>query len=265
MNVFLRELKANRKSLIVWCLMIFLLVVMSIAKFEGIKTGGQDVSKLLDSMPKVVKAIFAMGSHDITKIDGYFSVVYSLTVIAVACHSAMLGSGIISKEEADKTTEFLFVKPKSRNKIVTSKIFAVVFNIIVLNLITLISSVVFVKKYGDGVNITNEILVLMFGMFLIQLLFASIGILISVISKKSKTAPSRTTSIILIAYIISIFVNMSDKLTYLEVFSPFKYFDPEKILFGASISYEYVVLSLAITCICVTMSYVLFKKKDLNI
>ena len=37
-------------------------------------------------------------------------------------HAAMLGADIISKEERDKTAEFLFVKPISRNKIIISKL-----------------------------------------------------------------------------------------------------------------------------------------------
>jgi len=59
-------------------------------------------------------------------------------------HASMIGAAIISKEERDKTTEFLFAKPVSRNEIITAKLFSGFANILIFNLITTTSSIIMV-------------------------------------------------------------------------------------------------------------------------
>lgn len=52
----------------------------------------------------------------------------------------MLGSGIISKEERDKTAEFLLVKPVSRAHIMTAKLLAALTLLAVFFLVTYASA-----------------------------------------------------------------------------------------------------------------------------
>ena len=50
MNIFLRELKANLKSLLIWSGIIVLLIIMAVAKFTAF-AGDPKMLAMLDSMP----------------------------------------------------------------------------------------------------------------------------------------------------------------------------------------------------------------------
>lgn len=101
----------------------------------------------------------------------------------VTIHASMLGANIISKEERDKTTEFLMVKPISRTKILTSKLLAALANVLILNLVTLVLSIAIVGKYSHGEAVTSEIQMLTVGMLILQAIFLFIGSGIAAISK----------------------------------------------------------------------------------
>lgn len=122
-------------------------------------------------MPASLRAIFGIGSLDVSTVVGYYGLLYLYLLIMAGIHAAMLGSTIISKEERDKTAEFLFVKPISRTTVISAKLAAAVAIVIIFNGITLISSIIFVDGVNEGAPITSEIMWLMGGMFMLQLLF----------------------------------------------------------------------------------------------
>jgi ABC-2 type transport system permease protein len=58
---------------------------------------------------------------------------------------------------------------------------------------------------------------------------------------------------------------MSDKLRFLNVVSPFKYFDLPRIVAGGGLNPGIVVLSLALVVAFGVLTYVFYQKRDLNI
>jgi len=124
MNLYFKELKTYRKSLFIWSFFIFLLILMGMQDYAVINSsGGSEYMKIMESLPQGLQAIFGMTKLDLTKVVDYFAIVYLYLVLMVSIHGAMLGNNIISKEEKDKTAEFLMVKPISRYAILTSKLF----------------------------------------------------------------------------------------------------------------------------------------------
>src|SRR5664279_3975617 len=106
---------------------------------------------------------------------GYFAMLFIYVELAVAIHAALLGAGIIAKEEDDKTTEYLMTKPVSRAAIITSKLLAALFNVVTINIVTLVSFLVVIPLYNKGNDISGEILVMSLSMFIVQLIFLSLG------------------------------------------------------------------------------------------
>ena len=53
MNIFIRELKANLKSLLIWSFIITLLIMIAVTKFS-VFAGDPEMLKVLDTMPAAV-------------------------------------------------------------------------------------------------------------------------------------------------------------------------------------------------------------------
>jgi ABC-2 type transport system permease protein len=264
-NLFKREMKANRKSLIIWCIGVVFMVASGMAKYSSLEGTGQSMNALMADMPKSLQAIMGTGSLDLSSPIGYFGVLFLYLAVMAAIHAAMLGSNIIAKEERDKTVEFLLVKPLSRTRMITAKLLAALLNILIFNLVTLASSVGMVQKYAEGENIMGDIILLMVGMFILQLIFLVIGTAIAAVLKNAKKATSLATGILLILFILSVAVDLSEKLENLKFLTPFKYYDAKLVLEEGGLDPLYLALSFLLLAVLTIVTYVFYRKRDMNI
>lgn len=265
MNIFLREMKANAKSLIIWCICMFAFVAASMVKYAGISGSEQSMNEILAQMPKSVQSIIGTGTFDLSKASGYYGMLYLYLALMAGIQAVMIGASIISKEERDKTSEFIFVKPVSREKIITSKLSAALVNIMIFNAVTLISSITMVGYYGKGEDVNNYIFKLMVGMFILQIMFILIGTAISALIKKPKVSISISTGILLVMFIVSIAIDINDSLEPLKYLTLFKYFEAKSIMFGEGFQLVFVILSILIIGVCGVVTYTFYRKRDLNI
>lgn len=265
MNLFKREIKANRKSLIIWCIGVVFMVASGMAKFSSLEGTGQSMNALMADMPKSLQAIMGTGSLDLSTPIGYFGVLFLYLAVMAAIHAAMLGSNILAKEERDKTVEFLVVKPLSRTKMITSKLMAALVNILIFNLVTFASSVGMVQKYAEGEDVMGDIMLLMVGMFIIQLIFLVIGTAIAAVLTNAKKATSLATGILLLLFILSVAVDLNDKLEGLKFLTPFKYYDAKLILEEGGFDPLYLVLSFLLLAGLTIVTYVFYRKRDMNL
>lgn len=263
MNIFFREMKANRKGLICWIVGMAFTILASMGKYVATSETGS-LNEIMSKMPKSMQAIMGTNDFDLTTIGGYYGILFLYILLIATVHSAMLGSSIILKEERDKTTEFLLVKPVSRNRIITSKLLAALANILLLNIITLIISIVSVNKYGKGEDITSDIIILMGGMFILQIIFMSIGSAIAAAIKKNKIATSLSTAVLLIMFIISIAIDINTKIDWLRYITPFKYFEAKNLMNGGGFDIVYLLLSFGIVTILIAITYVFYNRRDIS-
>jgi ABC-2 type transport system permease protein len=265
MNIFFKEMKSYRKSLIFWSIGIIFLVASSMGKYAGLSASGQSMNDLMAGMPKSLQAIMGTGTLDISTASGYYGVIFFYLLLMATIHAAMLGANIISKEERDKTVEFLFVKPVSRHKIIASKLSVALANIVVFNIISWITSILLVGKYSKGETIGDDIAITMLGMFILQVMFLAIGSAIAAVSKKPKKAVSLSTGILLITYILSIAIDLNEKIENLKYLTPFKYFEAKNVMYGGGFEVVFVILSVILIGVLTTLTFVYYNKRDLNV
>lgn len=265
MNIFLREMKAHRWGLLFWCLGMVALVASGMAKYAGYKSAGQSVQAIFAAIPKTVQVVFGFSGFDLTKASGFYGVLFLYIAVMAAVHASLLGSNLISKEERDRTSEFLYSKPILRGRALTAKLLAGLTNIVVLNVVTLLSSFYFVDYFGKGESVGDEILILMAGLFLLQLIFFAIGALVAGIVRKPKSAPSIATSIMFLTFLLYYLVNLKDNLSVLKYLSPFKYFDAAVLLKDGRLDPIFVALSVVIVAVAVFGTYYFYSERDLSV
>lgn len=264
MNIFRREMKTHRKGLFFWSLGMVFMVMSGMAKFAAYEQAGQSVEEIMGALPRAVRIIFGLSSFDLTKASGFYGVLFLYLAVMGAIHAVLLGSGVIAEEERDRTSEFLFAKPISRSHALTSKLAAGLTNIVLLNLVTLVSSFVFVDYYGKGENVTSEVLLLMAGLLFLQLIFFALGALIAGTARKPRSASGRATTVMLLSFVLFYMVNFNEKLSALRFFTPFKYFDAADLLEDMALDPVSVVVSVAIIVLALAGTYRFFGSRDLR-
>jgi ABC-2 type transport system permease protein len=265
MNLFMREMKASRKSLIIWCVCMILMVASGMSKYGALSTSAKSMTDVIAQMPKSLKTILGIGDFDITKAIDYYGILFMYLVLMATIHALILGANIIAKEERDKTSEFLIVKPISRNQIITSKLLAAFVNILIMNLITLVTSIKMVAQYNKGVDGTGKIIILLAGLLFLQLLFMFLGSGIAATMKKPKAAVSLGTGMLLVTFMLSMIIDISGRMDSLKYFTPFKYYETKNILMDGSLDPIFVTLSVVIIGILLSITYIFYNKRDMNV
>jgi ABC-2 type transport system permease protein len=102
-------------------------------------------------------------------------------------------------------------------------------------------------------------------MFMIELIFLAIGLLLGCAMKQYKRSGSTAVAIILVTYFLSVMAGMEPKLDFLKYFTPFKYFDAGALFRSSRLDGTYLLISAAIIVVCVAAAYWIYNKRDLYI
>ena len=264
MNILIRELKANFKSLVIWSVIISLLIMIAVAKFSAF-AGDPQMLAMLDSMPPAVLDALNMRAFNLTTLSGFYGIMFIYFGLLGAIAAAMWGSDMISKEERDKTVEFSLVLPVSRNRVVTAKSLAALLNCIAFVLITWGVSLVAVRSYNPDQAFYNLLALEMQAMFVIELIFLGFGLLLGCAMKQYKRSGSTAVAIILATYLMSIISGMQENLDFLKYLTPFRYFDAGELFRNGRMDGMYLLLSAAIIVVCVVGAYWTYGRRDLYI
>jgi ABC-2 type transport system permease protein len=264
MNIFLRELKANLKSLLIWSAIVALLIVIATAKFSAF-AGDPDMLAILDAVPAVMLEALNMRAFNLTTLSGFFGLMFIYFGLMGAMAAAMWGSDIISKEERDKTVEFSLVLPVSRSRVITAKALAALVNCIAFVLITWAISLVAVQSYSPDQAFYDFLALEMQAMLAIELVFLAIGLLLGCAMKQYKLSSSTAVAIILVTYFMSVISGMHENLEFLKYFTPFKYFDAGDLFRSGALDGGYLLLSSGIILVSLAAAYSLYNRRDLYI
>lgn len=251
LNIFKQEIVSHKKHLLLWSVGIIFLIVMGMAKMSAYHASGESINKLFAELPKVFKAITGATGFDLSSAKGFFALLFLYIAVMVAIEAVLVGTEIVSKEERDKTTEFLLTKPLTRTNILVSKILAGLVIVLVLSLVTTASSLLIVGAYNQGVSINYEILKLMGGMVFMQLVFYSVGLAIAASSKKARSTTQIGSMIVLGAYLAFVLVGLFDSLNWLKYLTPFQYFEANTVLISG-----YSILSIGLSLLIIFVSLI---------
>jgi ABC-2 type transport system permease protein len=263
-NIFVRELRANLKSLVIWSVIISLLIMIAVAKFSAF-AGDPQMLAMLDSIPPAMLDALNMRAFNLTTLEGFYGVMFLYFGLLGAIAAAMWGSDIISKEERDKTVEFSLVLPVSRSRVVTAKSLAALVNCGVFVLLTWGVSLAAVRSYDPGPAFYDLLRLEMLAMFFIELIFLASGLLLGCAMKQYKRSASTAVGIILVTYILSVLSVMQEDLDFLKYFTPFRYFDAGELFRTGAFDGGYLALSAAIVVVCVAGAYLAYRRRDLYI
>ena len=264
MNIFFRELKANLKSLIIWCVVLVLLILVGAAKFSAYYNDPSMLA-ILDSFPKAMMNAMELNSFNLTTVVGFYGLMMIYYALMGAIAAAMWASDSISKEERDKTVEFSLVLPVSRNRVITGKLLAALVNCIVFVLVTWGVSLLVAQQFHPDQSFNKFLALEMAGLFIIELIFLAIGLLLGCAMKQYKISGSVAIGIILVTYFLAVMSGMQSNLDFLKYFSPLKYFDAAVIQNSLNLDPMYIALSVAIILVSVVAAYWFYNKRDLYI
>ena len=262
--MFVREIKVNFKSFLIWTLILISLFFIVFLMYPSIMSSEnvQMMNDMLKIFPEEMLKAFNM---DISNIDTAFGWLktegFVFVLLITGIYSGILGSNILLKEENDKTIEYLNSLPVTRKKIVFNKIFSAM--IYILLMILILGTFNFI-----GLSIIEEFDKNLFILLSITPIFSSIVIFavclfISTFTHKTKKTLGISLGIVFISYFLQIISEMSETTEFLKYISIFTLADIRNVIVNISINPIMVLLSIMFFIVFIVLTLIHYNQKEL--
>ena len=263
MNVFLRELQAYRKSTIIWAVSLCVIVAIFMGIYPAFSADVEGLYKVLENFPAAIRALVNITPQTFFSVLGFYGYLLGFAILAASIQAMNLGVGVISKEGAGKTADFLLSKPIRRSRVVSAKLAAVLVAILFTNAAFIAASYLAVIAVTSESFSTETLLLMSSTMLLVQLIFVALGALFSVTIPKIKSVVAVSLPTVFAFYIIGAIGDVLENVDVRWV-TPFRYYDPAYIITKGSLETKYLVVEAVFIVVALIATYVIFIKKDIR-
>ncbi len=262
MNILIQELRMGRKTLIIWCISLIGVLSLFMLLYPSIASQLEDFQRVFESFPIEFQQAFGVADLELASILSFYQFALMYVLLAGAIQAMNMGVSILSAEVREKTGDFLFVKPVSRNRVVAMKILAVLVQILITNAVVFTASLLMVTLLSDAAYNLKLFTLFTLSLLFIQIFFASLGLFVSVFLRRIRTVLPISMGVVFIFYIIHL-LNETLKDDKLGLVSPFDYFNLTEISMNMNYDSLYLLLWFALVGLFTFLTFKLFARKDL--
>lgn len=261
MTLVKHELRQGKTPFLIWTASIGFLLMVCIFLFPEMKGQMEGVSDIFASMGSFTQA-FGMDRLNFGTLIGFYAVECGNVLgLGGAFFASLCAVGILSKEEKDKTAEFLLTHPVSRVRIVTEKLAAVLIQITAMNLIIYALSVASIAAVGEEIP-WKEICLMHLGYYLLQLELAGICFGISAFLRKSSAGVGLGIAVMM--YFLNLIANIAESAEFLKYITPFGYCEGADIVANGRLDGTMVAIGAAIGICGIATAYLKYTGKDIH-
>jgi len=263
-NLLIKELRYNLKGTVITSLVVVLYTAFTFLIYASMKVNISKVTDFYYIMPESFQVAFNFHLNQWDNVLGFYVTyfVYFIPIIT-GCYSIILGTKLLSKEEQNKTAEFLLSRPLSRKQIISGKLFTFFIYILGINLLAFITGL-----FGCGLisdwefNLKSLIILHTYGC-LICLFWGILGFFITVLMKRAKAISGIGIGIILGTYFFDVMIRVLGKVQFLLYLTPFKYINLEAHSPDYGFDAWRLIYFIGISGLLILLSYVFYCKKDI--
>ena len=261
MTLLKHELKQGARTVAIWTASIGFLVAICLFLFPEMKGEMDNVSDMFASMGSFTAA-FGMDRLNFGTLMGFYAVECgNILGLGGAFFASLIAVSALAKEEKERTAEFLLSHPVSRVSVISSKLAALVLQIVIMNALVFALSaacIVIIDEEPDW----KEICLLHLAYFLLQLELAGICFGISAFLRRGSLGIG--LGIAAIMYFLNIIANISEKAEFLKYITPFGYAEGADIVSNASLDGKLLLVGMAFAFFGVAAAYFWYSRKDIH-
>lgn len=261
MTLIKHELKQGKMSFLIWTASIGFLLAICVFLFPEMKGQMEGINDMFASMGSFTAA-FGMDRLNFGTLTGFYAIECGNVLgLGGAFYGALCAVGILSKEEKDKTAEFLLTHPVSRKRVVTEKLIAALIQITVMNIIIYAIAIGSIAAVGEAIPL-KEISLLHLAYYLLQLELMGICFGISAFLRKGSIGVGLGIAVMM--YFLNLIANIADVAEFLKYITPFGYCEGADIIANGSIDISLVAIGAVIGISGIIVAYMKYTKKDIH-
>lgn len=259
MILYKHEMKMNRNALLIWTLSVGLICFGCILLYTSLEESVQGIAESFSDMG-AMSAALGMDKMSLATLQGYYATEIALMHgLGGAMFAAILGMGLLSKEESGHTTEFLCVLPVGRGYIVLWKYLVLISNIVLLNLVCAGLYVLGFIMMGEDID-GREMALYHLAAVLMQLEIGSICFFLSACMKKNKFGAGLGLTLLLFA--ADMMCRIVPAIEDMKYLTPFYYSNAADIFAEGKINGVMAAIGVCVTVVCYAAAHWVYCKKD---
>lgn len=255
-----KELRLSRTLLLIWMGVVLLLCGFAWFEYLSLRESLGELAELIDTFPKILTIMFGVG-EELTSALGWYGCIYFWVALLNDCYAVYLGVSCVAKETARGTAEYLFTKPIRRSRIVAAKTLAGMCNLLILTAFSGLCNYVTAILPLGGLEPPGAAVTTTVGMFLMEVVLFSLGLLISSLARTYKNAARLAAGVLLGFYGLAIIADYLE-MPALRYLTPLKYFDVYAVA-GDGFSAPFLLVSLVIVLCSVAAAQKYWTNREL--
>ncbi|ACM23713.1 MULTISPECIES: ABC transporter permease subunit [Thermotoga] len=261
MNVLRWDLKRYIKSTLAWTIVLILLQFMYAAFYPSMAKETELITRWIRVMPKAFVKLFGLEDMDFSNIMNYLAMVSSIYVTLVGgVFASLTGVRSISREENEKTMEFLLSKPITRYEVVLSKFASSLIHILIFDVLLFTSLFFFANAYSSSPVEIGRFTVFALSQTILHITLMNISFLVGALRSDNALSLGLGTTFVL--YVLNMISKLTDSAEFLKYFTPFSYADPSKIIRYGFPEYSGLFFALVnVSLLIITVAF--FSRKDI--
>lgn len=261
MTVIRHELKQSRISLIIWTAAIGFLLAVCIFMFPEMKGEMNEVNEVFLSMGSFTQA-FGMDKVNFGTLLGFYAVECgNILGLGGAFFASLCAISVLSKEEKERTAEFLLTHPVSRVSVVAEKLISVILQIVTLNVVVYVITASSIALIGEEVP-WQEITLMHTAYLILQLELAGICFGVSAFLRRGSIGTGLGIAVIM--YFLNIIANLTESAEFLKYITPFGYADGAEIVRNVSLDMNMIAIGLAFAVVGILAGFIKYCRKDIS-
>jgi len=264
-NLLKKEIARNSLSLIMWMIIVTLLISVTMSFYTIFMENQSRVFGMLNIIPSGVLQFKGISNlNDLLSPMGFYAVnniIYMMVLGSI--YSISLSSNIFLKEEYNKTAEYLLTRPVTRNEVFLTKTAVVFINILLLNLVTSAAGFILIEIVKNGSFSISAFLILSLYTFLLNLLFGSLGLILSTAIKRPRPITAFCIGLVLILYFIFTISKIPGSISNLGYISPFRFVNTEVVSPGYKLEFLNLMYFIGFSSLLFILSFRRFLTRDI--
>jgi len=219
------------------------------------------VNEMFSSMGAFTSA-FGMDRLNFGTLIGFYAVECgNILGIGGAFFAALIAVNSLAKEEKERTAEFLLSHPINRTLIISQKLLAVIFQIVIMNAAVFALSAASIAAIGEAIP-WKELCLLHLAYFLVQLELAGICFGVSAFLRRSGLGIG--LGIAAVMYFLNIAANISSSAEFLKYITPFGYAEGADIIANGRLDVKMLLPGMVYAVIGIAAAYWKYRGKDIQ-
>jgi ABC-2 type transport system permease protein len=263
-NIFLQQMRMERKSLITWITSLVGLSLLFMLMYPPIAPDLNEFLKFMETLPAGMRNAIGAGNFRSGGLIGFYSLVLTYVLLAGSVQAMNLGVSVLSAEVRDKTADFLYAKPVSRHRIIAMKLAAVGCQLLITNLVYIPAALVILTMTRQAADIFDfkMYILLTSALAWLQLIFCCIGLAVSALLKRVRTVLPISMGVVFFFYVLFV-LNQTLNNAELAFLTPFGYFELTKIMARGAYEPKFVLAASGVILVTLAISWRAYFKKDL--